>query len=108
MSPITAAYYNATAKLIANRGTIIHNDDGLDTVKDSVVKKIENFTDKIIFPAVLGILGIILVFDIVRAVMDYRRGDNVNFVPIIVLFIGLAALLALKASNLLWTVVGVN
>lgn len=101
MTPIKAAMINASAN------TILHDDGTLTTVKTDIVNKIKDFTNTIIFPAVMGILGIILVFDIVRAVMDYRRGDNVNFVPIIVLFIGLAALLALWKSNLLWTVVGI-
>ena len=50
------------------------------------------------------ILGIILVKDIVKLVMNYRRGDDIDYMPIILLTIALAILVVLRASGAMWTI----
>lgn len=62
------------------------------------------FVDNFLFPMIGIILGIILVKDIVKLVMNYRRGDDIDYMPIILLTIALAILVVLRASGAMWTI----
>ena len=62
------------------------------------------FVDNFLFPMIGIILGIILVNDIVKLVMNYRRGDDIDYMPIILLTIALAILVVLRASGAMWTI----
>ena len=62
------------------------------------------FVDNFLFPMIGIILGIILVKDIVKLVMNYRRGDDIDYMTIILLTIALAILVVLRASGAMWTI----
>ena len=66
--------------------------------------QIKPFVDNFLFPMIGIILGIILVKDIVKLVMNYRRGDDIDYMPIILLTIALAILVVLRASGAMWTI----
>lgn len=63
----------------------------------------------IVIPLFLVILAIIFVKDLTSMVLDYRRGADIEVIPLVVLFTVLAILIAIKIEpNLLWGFVGLG
>lgn len=63
----------------------------------------------IVIPLFLVILAIIFIRDLVALVMNYRHGADIEVIPLVVLFVSLAILIAIKIEpNLLWGFVGLG
>lgn len=68
------------------------------------------FVLNFVIPIILIVFSILLLLDIVKAVTNYRRGDDVQIIPLVLLVAGIALLLALQANNgaLLKSLVGLS
>ena len=63
----------------------------------------------IVIPLFLVILAIIFVKDLTNMVLNYRHGADIEVIPLVVLFISIAILVAIKIEpNLLWGFVGLG
>ena len=75
----------------------------------SAFNSIVPVVNDILIPLFLVILAIIFVKDIVQMVINYRHGADIEVVPLVVLFVAIAILVAIKINpNLLWGFVGMS
>lgn len=72
-----------------------------------MLEKFKPFMSGFMFPVIFLILAFLLVKAIVTAVMNYRRGDEINIMPIIMIVIALAILTALSVNDNLFKLFGV-
>lgn len=74
-------------------------DMGWDTAFKKAFTSLWPLVTKFLFPMIMIILAMLLVMDIVKAVASYRRGDDVQIVPIVLLVAGIAMMSVLWAND---------
>ena len=79
------------------------------TLWSKAFASIAPIVNDIVIPLFLVILAIIFVKDVVQMVMNYRHGADIEVIPLVVLFVAIAILVAIKIEpNLLWVFVGLG